>query len=123
MRISDWSSDVCSSDLGISRKRQRAGRCAGDHEKFRHLPALSWGSFSCSMKFRARECPDIILRRPWRRWDDAFRRPKGELVMPALVLDAGGAALGCRVAVPLILPLRTARKAGVSGTRWSGRVS
>src|SRR3546814_3935993 len=25
MRISDWSSDVCSSDLGIARKRVRAG--------------------------------------------------------------------------------------------------
>src|SRR3546814_14002894 len=26
MRISDWSSDVCSSDLGGSRRRQRSGR-------------------------------------------------------------------------------------------------
>src|SRR3546814_2878114 len=88
MRISDWSSDVCSSDGGISRKRQRAGRRAGDHEKIRHLPAVSWGSFSCSMTFRARECPDMILRRPWRRWDDGFRRPKGDTAMPDLVIDA-----------------------------------
>src|SRR3546814_7023078 len=29
MRISDWSSDVCSSDLMLSAGRGRAGRCAG----------------------------------------------------------------------------------------------
>src|SRR3546814_3721383 len=29
MRISDWSSDVCSSDLGRGRRNPRAARCSG----------------------------------------------------------------------------------------------
>src|SRR3546814_6232229 len=52
MRISDWSSDVCSSDLGQDDARQRAarrngvGRCAG-HPHRRHprtaMPAPGYG--------------------------------------------------------------------------------
>src|SRR3546814_9580977 len=44
MRISDWSSDVCSSDLGLCRDRARKGRDAaadrGRHrDRQRRLPA------------------------------------------------------------------------------------
>src|SRR3546814_7626261 len=89
-----------------------AGRGAGVHEKIRLLPAVSWGSFSCSMKFRARECPDMILRRPWRRWDGGFRRQKGDIVMPDLVIDAHEADLGGGFAVQRILPFRKRRMVG-----------
>src|SRR3546814_19687603 len=39
MRISDWSSDVCSSDLGDGRRRPDGGRVA---ERFEHMDA-GWG--------------------------------------------------------------------------------
>src|SRR3546814_8336717 len=64
------------------------------------------------MKFRARECPDMILRRPWRRWDDGFRRQKGDIVMPELVIDAREADLGGGFAVQRILPFRKRRMVG-----------
>src|SRR3546814_531547 len=64
------------------------------------------------MKFRARECPDMILRRPWRRWDDGFRRQKGDIVMPDLVIDAREADLGGGFAVQRILPFRKRRMVG-----------
>src|SRR3546814_7015690 len=58
MRISDWSSDVCSSDLGRSR-RLRSGRC-GSCNRWQHGPIILR--------------PVLIVQRlRLGRWQDPFR--------------------------------------------------
>src|SRR3546814_8469170 len=54
MRISDWSSDVCSSDLGAP--------CAGDHVRIeqRHLEEDSGGLVAAAGQFSAHDAADAL---------------------------------------------------------------
>src|SRR3546814_2725143 len=47
MRISDWSSDVCSSDLSNGRNPQLPVLLRGRQESFFELPAPQWPSVQC----------------------------------------------------------------------------
>src|SRR3546814_7958191 len=112
MRISDWSSDVCSSDLGV-----RRGRRVGD----RRL-----------LLYRDRQ--DDVLRRRGRDGDPARRiadRGCGDRSQRAVAVgrrlsvhpDAGGGRGGCGLGAALIAPIERTAQTGSTNADLLARLA
>src|SRR3546814_19204080 len=97
MRISDWSSDVCSSDLTTERSRHLMERPRREHEGgacpvdfLTHLPARL--PIDIEVLERERECPvdmpvaDVLLRQDFRR-----ERHSNDRFRLFLIISGGGA--------------------------------
>src|SRR3546814_19525431 len=88
MRISDWSSDVCSSDLGAGRVAEPRRRCAGG--------AAAGGRHRLTVSVHL----GAGLARPWRDIPAAVRRHQGGQAPPLqATLDRKSGVYGKEVAV------------------------
>src|SRR3546814_15920136 len=95
MRISDWSSDVCSSDLQVKDRllRHRKGEipikiaaAAGDEfvdEPFVQLAKLWAKAFHLRLRPARHQCfADLLMRRPIDEGDDSFQVSASGMVAP-----------------------------------------
>src|SRR3546814_3440534 len=63
MRISDWSSDVCSSDLGAAAERSRGKDTPSGHWEMVGVPVMAdWGYFPKTVPSFPRALTDALIR-------------------------------------------------------------
>src|SRR3546814_21065372 len=95
MLISDWSSDVCSSDLVHAGPYRAGALCAADRQLY--LPALG-----CGLGARRRALlPDLLRRGDDRVGQAALRRLRAAgQAAPVCAAGGGFPAAGCRAPAP-----------------------
>src|SRR3546814_8031290 len=78
MRISDWSSDVCSSDLAQDRPAQQQFRGADPEDQLAQLPQAPEGKFQSDRKEKQDDAESAAQR-------DILGRPDREVLQPRIL--------------------------------------